>query len=56
MVFAVALIASNIFETKEIDAGPFCITGGLLFFPICYIIRSLKAREHALGEEPPITG
>ena len=38
MVFVVALIASNIFETKEIATGPFCITGGLLIFPICYII------------------
>ena len=38
MVFVVMLIASNIFETKQIDAGSFGITGGLLIFPICYII------------------
>ena len=38
VVFIVMLIASNIFETKQIDAGSFSITGGLLIFPICYII------------------
>ena len=38
MVFVVVLIASNIFETKQIDVGAFGITGGLLVFPICYII------------------
>ena len=38
MLFVVVLIASNIFETKQIDAGAFGITGGLLIFPICYII------------------
>ena len=38
LLFVVTLIASNIFETKQIDAGRLNITGGLLIFPICYII------------------
>lgn len=38
MVFVVVLIASNIFETKEIAAGPLCLTGWLLIFSVCYII------------------
>ena len=41
MLFVVVLIASNIFETKQIDLGPFSITGGLLIFPICYIISDV---------------
>ena len=41
LVFSVALIASNIFETKQIDSGIFDITGGLLIFPICYIISDI---------------
>ena len=38
LLFTVALIASNIFETKQISLGLFNITGGLLIFPVCYII------------------
>ena len=41
LVFSVTLIASNIFETKQIDLGLFSITGGLLVFPICYIISDI---------------
>lgn len=39
LLFTVALIASNIFETKQISLGLFNITGGLLIFPVCYIIN-----------------
>ena len=38
MLFAVCLVASNIFETKQIAVGPINLTGGLLIFPITYII------------------
>ena len=38
LLFTVVLIASNIFETKQIAVGPINITGGMLTFPICYII------------------
>ena len=38
LLFTVTLIASNVFETKQISIGCLNITGGLLIFPICYII------------------
>ena len=38
MLFAVVLVASNIFETKQIALGPINLTGGLLVFPIAYVI------------------
>lgn len=41
LLFAVVLIASNIFETKQIAAGPLHLTGGMLTFPLCYIIVKL---------------
>lgn len=39
IVFNVCLIASNLFETKIFAAGPLTLTGGLLIFPISYIIN-----------------
>lgn len=38
MLFVACLIASNIFETKQIAVGPVNLTGGLLIFPLTYII------------------
>ena len=38
MLFVAVLIASNIFETKQIAVGPVNLTGGLLVFPLSYII------------------
>ena len=38
MLFAVCLVASIIFETKQIAVGPINLTGGLLIFPVTYII------------------
>ena len=38
LLFTVVLIASNIFETKQLAAGPVHLTGGMLTFPLCYII------------------
>lgn len=39
IAFCVCLIASNLLEMKVIDAGPLTLTGGLLVFPISYIIN-----------------
>ena len=39
IIFNVCLIASNLFETKIFAAGPLTLTGGLLIFPILYIIN-----------------
>ena len=39
ILFNVCLIASNLFETKIFTAGPLVLTGGLLIFPISYIIN-----------------
>lgn len=38
MAFAVCLISANIFETKEIVVGPLTLTGGLIIFPLTYVI------------------
>ena len=38
MLFVAVLIASNIFETKLIAVGPVNLTGGILVFPLAYII------------------
>lgn len=39
ILFNVCLIASNLFETKIFTAGSLTLTGGLLIFPISYIIN-----------------
>lgn len=39
IVFNVCLIASNLFETKIFTAGALTLTGGLLIFPVLYIIN-----------------
>ena len=39
VLFCVCLISSNVLETKQISFGLFNITGGLLVFPISYIIN-----------------
>ena len=39
ILFCVCLIASNVFATKQIAMGEFSVTGGLLVFPISYIIN-----------------
>ena len=38
-LFCVCLITANVLETKQISIGPFNITGGLLVFPVSYIIN-----------------
>ena len=38
MLFVTVLIASNIFATKQLAVGPVNLTGGLLVFPLAYVI------------------
>lgn len=39
ILFCVCLIAANVLETKQIAAGPISLTGGLIVFPVSYIIN-----------------
>ena len=41
IVFTVCLIASNILETKQMVLGPLHLTGGLLIFPVSYIVNDV---------------
>lgn len=38
-LFCVCLITANVLETKQIAVGPISVTGGLIVFPISYIIN-----------------
>lgn len=39
VLFCVCLITANVLETKQISIGELSITGGLLVFPVSYIIN-----------------
>ena len=39
MLFSVCLITANVLETKQMAFGPISITGGLIVFPVSYIIN-----------------
>ena len=39
MLFCVCLITANVLETKHMSFGPISITGGIIVFPISYIIN-----------------
>lgn len=39
ILFCVCLIASNVFATKQFTIGIFSVTGGLITFPVSYIIN-----------------
>lgn len=39
ILFCVCLITANVLETKQISLGVFNITGGLVVFPVSYIIN-----------------
>ena len=41
IVFTVCLIASNILETKQMVFGPLHLIGGLLIFPVSYIVNDV---------------
>lgn len=42
-LFCVCLVAANLLETKLVQLGPLSVTGGLLVFPISYIINDCIA-------------
>ena len=44
ILFCVCLIAANVLETKQISVLGISLTGGLIVFPISYIINFQKAR------------
>ena len=39
ILFCVCLILANLLETKQIAVGPVSLTGGLIVFPVSYIIN-----------------
>ena len=39
ILFCVCLIAANLFATKQISLGTVSVTGGLIIFPISYIVN-----------------
>ena len=39
MLFCVCLITANVLETKQMAFGPISITGGLIVFPVSYILN-----------------
>ena len=39
ILFCVCLIAANLFATKQIALGSISLTGGLLIFPVSYIVN-----------------
>lgn len=39
VLFSVCLIAANVLETKQIAVGTISLTGGLIVFPVSYIIN-----------------
>jgi len=47
-LFAVALIASNLFEIKIFEAGPLTLTGGFLVFPVSYILNDCLTEVYGL--------
>ena len=39
ILFCVCLITANVLETKQIQVGAISLTGGLIVFPVSYIIN-----------------
>lgn len=50
ILFCVCLITANVLETKQISVGPFNITGGLIVFPISYIINDSVCEVWGYGK------
>lgn len=50
ILFCVCLITANVLETKPISVGPFNITGGLIVFPISYIINDCVCEVWGYGK------
>ena len=50
VLFSVCLITANVLETKQISIGMFNITGGLLVFPVSYIINDCVCEVWGYGK------
>ena len=50
ILFCVCLIAANVLETKQLSFGPINITGGLIVFPISYIINDCVCEVWGYGK------
>lgn len=50
ILFCVCLITANLLETKQIAVGPISLTGGLLVFPISYIINDCVCEVWGYGK------
>lgn len=50
-LFCVCLITANVLETKQIALGPISVTGGLIVFPVSYIINDCVC-EYGAMEKP----
>ena len=50
VLFCVCLITANVLETKQISIGMFDITGGLLVFPVSYIINDCVCEVWGYGK------
>uniref|UniRef100_UPI003FED57C6 queuosine precursor transporter n=1 Tax=Prevotella sp. TaxID=59823 RepID=UPI003FED57C6 len=50
ILFCVCLIAANVLETKQLSFGPISITGGLIVFPISYIINDCACEVWGYGK------
>ena len=50
VLFCVCLITANVLETKHISIGMFNITGGLLVFPVSYIINDCVCEVWGYGK------
>ncbi|MFZ1235747.1 MAG: queuosine precursor transporter [Prevotella sp.] len=50
ILFCVCLIAANVLETKQIAVGPLTLTGGLIVFPISYIINDCVCEVWGYGK------
>ena len=49
ILFCVCLITANVLETKQISLGPVNLTGGLLVFPVSYIINDCVCEVWGYG-------
>jgi len=46
VVFTTCIVAANILETKVVEVGPITLTGGLLCFPVSYIIGDVVSEVY----------
>lgn len=50
ILFCVCLISANVLETKQISVGPINLTGGLIVFPISYIVNDCVCEVWGYGK------